>query len=375
MPIKILKDLIAFKTENPPGDEYRVINYVKKLFSKNKIKFKQYSKVKGRENIIGSIGKGKPTLLIACHADTVPAGEGWKTNPFKAVVKNGRVYGRGACDDKGPMAAMLKAALELKKVEDQLKGTFLIGVLADEEMGSELGLHYLVDKKIIKPDYAIIPDISYSMKKIDIAEKGVLRLELISEGRSAHGSTPKEGVNAITNLNEVLTSIKDYTLKHKKHRLLSKPTINIGMVEGGTAPNMVPALARATLDIRFLPSQNSRGIIKEIKSIIDKKSKKNTSIRIKIKKGLEIRPTELSPNNRLVKTIQKTTKRVLGFKPATLGLSGATDAKPLIMKGIPAVGYSCGEHNQAHVPNESIKIKELEQFSRVLVEIVKDILS
>ncbi len=113
--LKLLKDLISLKTVNPPGNEFKVINYVKGFFKKNNIKFKIFSKEKSRLNLIGYIGKGKPELLISCHSDTVPAGEGWKTNPFKAVIKNGMVYGKGVVDDKGPLVSLMVAAKEIKK--------------------------------------------------------------------------------------------------------------------------------------------------------------------------------------------------------------------------------------------------------------------
>jgi len=373
--VKILKDLINFKTVNPPGEEYKVINYVKNLFEINKIKYKIFSKNKKRPNIVGYIGKGKPELLISCHSDTVPAGEGWKTNPFKAVIKGGRVYGRGTSDDKGPLACLISTAINIKKNENKLKGTFIMGVLVDEERGSDLGLKYLTNEKKIKPDYAILPDVAGSMKKITVAEKGVLWLELTSFGKQTHGSTPQLGINAVYNLIEVLNLIRKYKFKYKKHKFLSKPTINLGQIEGGVAPNMVPSKAKAIIDIRYLPSQTPNKILNDIKALIKKARRKNKSIKIKIKIIEKAPATEVFEDNKLVKTIQEVTKRILKIKPKITGLSGATDTKALIKKGIIAVGFSCGEDRMAHMANESIKIKELNDFTKVLTEIVKEFLS
>jgi succinyl-diaminopimelate desuccinylase len=167
---------------------------------------------------------------------------------------------------------------------------------------------------------------------------------------------------------KALLAIEKYTLKHKKHKLFSKPTINLGLIEGGDAPNMVPSVAKAVLDIRYLPSQSPRKIVQEIKKVVSGHKF------VEVKQLLSIPPTEIKGNSELVKVIKKTTKKVLGFTPKTVGLSGATDAKALILKGIPAVGFSCGEHDQMHVPNESIKIKELGDFSKVLFEVVRGFL-
>ncbi len=371
----LLKKLIRAKTENPPGDEFKVVKIAEQFFRKHRISYKTFSKTKGRESIIGFIGKGRPHLLISCHADTVPAGDGWKTNPFRPAVKNGRIYGRGAVDDKGPMAAMLCAAGELKKNEKQLKGTLLVCIAADEEKGSVHGMGFLLNQKKIDPDFAIFLDVGGSMRKITIAEKGILRLELVSIGKAAHGSAPELGVNAITNLSEALVLLKGYVLGHKKHRLFSAPTINVGQIEGGIRPNMVPASAKATLDIRYLPSQTPQQIIKEIQSIVQKARKKNRSINVTVKRGWSVPPTVISQNNPLVSAIRKAAKEALGSYPSIEGESGATDAKSLVLRGIPAVGFSCGEFKQMHAANESIKIKELEQFSEVLAEVVGKVLS
>ena len=373
MPLPILKKLISFKTENPPGDEYKVVNYVSRLFFQHKIKYRQYAKVRGRDNIIGEIGSGKPRLLIACHADTVPAGEGWKSDPFKAVVKGGRVYGRGVVDDKGPLAALLAAAIRLKN--EKLKGTLVIGCFADEEMGSELGLKWLVESGKVKVDYAIMPDIGDNMKVIDIAEKGVLQLALISTGRAAHGAQPEKGVNAITNLIDVLDEIRKYSFRQKRHKLLSRSSLNIGQIEGGNAPNMVPGKAIAVLDIRYLPSQSDTGILSEIEKLISKVKSKNKTISIKIEVINQLEPTELKGKNKLIDTIQKVSRRELGFTPKCIGLDGATDAKALILKGVPAIGWSLGDHDQMHIPNESLNVKELEKFSMLLEKVVRAFLS
>ncbi len=372
--VKILKDLINLKTVNPPGDEIRIVNYIKKFFTKNKIKFKIFAKDKKRPNIIGYLGKGKPRLLISCHSDTVPAGEGWSTNPFKAVVKNKRIYGRGALDDKGPLAALLMAAKEIKKIENNLKGTFLVCIPSDEERGSAFGLKYLINKCKIKPDFAMMPDNAGSMKHISVAEKGVLWLELNSKGKIAHGSRPEKGINAVSNLIEVLNLIKKYNMKFKEHNLLSKPTINLGQIQGGNAPNMVPSIAKAVLDIRFLPSQNPQQILNDIKNLIKKAKNKNKTININVNILEKAQATEVDENNKLIGIIKRITKKTLGFEPKIVGDSGASDAKSLIAKSIPAVGFSFGEGKMFHVANENVKIKELNQFSVVLTEIVKSVL-
>ncbi|MBI4144559.1 ArgE/DapE family deacylase [Candidatus Woesearchaeota archaeon] len=370
----ILKTLIGFNTTNPPGNECLVVEYVKRLFETYNIKYRIFAKDSKRPNIVGYIGKARPHFLIACHSDVVPAGDGWNTNPFTPVEKNGRIYGRGALDNKGPMASLLSAALVLKRIESSLKGTFLVGVFADEERGSDFGVEYLLESKKILPDFAILPDNAGSMRFISIAEKGILRVELLSYGRASHGSAPEKGINAVYNLLDVLQLVRKKNLKFRQHSLLSSPTINLGTIEGGRVANMVPDFAKAVLDIRFVPGQSVGSIMKEIRECIIRAKHKNKQIRVVAKNSLFMPATEVSSSNFLVKKIQHSVKDVLGFVPAVSGDSGASDAKAFLARSIPAVGYSCGERHMFHVANESIRISELQQFTKVLVEIVKVVL-
>ena len=160
------------------------------------------------------------------------------------------MYGRGASDDKGPTAALALAGACLKECF-QLSGTVLLAGVADEEVGSALGLEYLLREGKIAADFAIVPDIAGNMKTIDLAEKGLLFVEIVSHGRQAHGSTPEKGVNALWNLIGLLNRIRERGVPMAQHALLSPPTCNLGMMSGGAAPNIVPGRASAVLDIRF----------------------------------------------------------------------------------------------------------------------------
>ena len=131
----LLKELIRQNTVNPPGNEFKIVNIIKKRFNARNIRFDIFEKEKGRTNIIGYIGRGKLDLLIACHSDVVHAGSGWKTNPFVPVIKQDKLYGRGATDNKGPLASIILLAEILNEFQPQFKGQFIIGVFADEEKG------------------------------------------------------------------------------------------------------------------------------------------------------------------------------------------------------------------------------------------------
>lgn len=366
--------LINMKTENPPGNEILAAQVVEDFFKSLQIPYTIHEKTKGRTNIVGYIGKGAPALLVACHLDVVPAGDDWKRNPFEAWIENGRIYGRGASDNKGQMASMLAVARFLKEHEPKLKGRFILAGVADEELGSALGLEYLLNECGIKADYAIIPDVAHNMKLIDVTEKGALFLEITSHGKQAHGSRPETGINAIWNMIPLLERMKQLKFSTVSHPLHTPPTVNLGSIHGGTAPNIVPALCKAQLDIRYLPDDSADNIIKDLKNII-----KEAETQYKAKFDLRIIsnqvPTAVPINNPLVELISKHTLSVLGTKPQPKGMSGATVTKQLIQKGITAVGFGPGDEAEAHATNESISMKELIDFAQIMTLIALDMLS
>lgn len=371
--------LINKKTENPPGDELLAVQVIEDFFTSLQIPYTIFEKVKKRANIVGYIGRKDittttPTLLVACHLDVVPAGDDWKNDPFEAWIENGRIYGRGASDNKGQMASMMAVARLLKENEPNLKGQFLLIGVADEERGSTLGLEYLLNECGISADFAIIPDVAHNMHMIDVSEKGTLFLEITSHGKQAHGSKPDMGINAIWNMIILLERIKQLKFRQTFHPLHTPPTLNLGSVHSGTAPNIVPALCKAQLDIRYLPGDTSGTIINDINNSI-KEVEAQYPARFDVKVISDQPPTAVSADNLLVGLISKHAQSILGTRPQPKGLSGATVTKQLIQKGIIAVGFGPGDETEAHATNESISIEELVDFAKIMALISLDILA
>ncbi len=372
--VHLATDLIAANTVNPPGNEYLAVNIVKKYFSSHDIRYDTFEKATGRTNIIGYIGSGNPVLLVACHLDVVPPGEGWDTDPFRSIVKNGRIFGRGANDNKGQMAAMLVLAGFIKEIESSLKGSLLLVGAADEERGSSLGLEYLLDKCGVSADYAIIPDVAHNMKIIDVGEKGALFLNITSYGKQAHGSTPEKGSNAVWNMIELLNKLKKIEFKRLSDELFSPPSLNLGSISGGVTHNIVPAKCEARLDIRYLPGESEKDILNNINKIISSVKKYNPDAKFDITVDSHLPPTQVPVDNPLIDLIAKHTEFILGSKPIPVGFSGVTVSKQLIEKGIMAVGFGPGDEDQSHVSNESIAIQELIDFGKIMGLVIFDIL-
>ncbi len=368
--INLLSDLVKQDTTNPPGNEYLCAEFVRKEFESLNIPYKTFEKEQGRTNIIGEIGKGKKSIMIAAHLDVVPAGDGWNTNPFEATIKGDRIFGRGVLDDKGLMASLLLLAKYLKTIEDKLDVKIIIAGVADEEKGSEFGITYLVENNLINPDYAIIPDNAGNLKEINIAEKGHAVIKAKSFGIQAHAMNPQKGVNAITHLSRFLLEVEKYEFKYENHIILDAPTLNIGTIKGGTVFNSVPNNAEAQIDIRYLPSQTIESIFNDFNEIILNLKKHNPTLNIELELSSDAKSISVSKDNILVKTIKEEAEKFHGQPVIITGMGGGTVCKDLVKHNCISVCYSAGDNEFYHMVNENILIKELIDYAAIMANVV-----
>lgn len=349
-----------------PGEEWKVAEIVKKEFEKIGVKYKVFNEGK-RPDVVGFIGEGLegyPKLFIAAHMDTVPSGEGWETDPFEPVIKNGYIIGRGALDNKGPLASLLGAARILTKKE--IKGQVLIGAVSDEEVNMCPGMSRIIKQGLIKPTHGIIPDSGGDFEYVVVGEKKVLWVDVVCKGIIAHGSKPYEGKNAILGMVEFIKSLKEKGLTFKKDPVFPDDyTINYGMIKGGSAPNIVAGECKLTLDMRLLPDQDEKKVLQELKQISEKINMKGLKWEFKIRANhIGFKTPE---NNELVETITKLTKA----KP--VGIGGGTVCKLLVEQGIPSVSCGPGDPKYYHVANEKISIKSLVKFAEEIAKISEEL--
>ena len=375
--------LIAQKTVNPPGNEHLVRDIV--LGSMRELGMK--TRVLGdkeRPNILGEIGEGHPCIAILAHVDVVPPGEGWETDPFKPEVKDGRLYGRGASDDKGPYAASwaaVKALLEITKP----KGKIILGAVSDEETGSERGVKLLLAQKELNCDYCFIPDVGKIQKAV-IGEKGILWLKLVSRGKQAHGSNPEKGINAIWKMIEFLPCLEKllpeqeieehFTPLDSKHLTRFTPlTLNLGKLKGGEAPNMVPSRCEAVLDIRYPLGIGKEDVIGEIQDCIDSFCGKNKEAHIELEEILqETVPHIVDPRSLLIQAFLQAGKE-LGHKIELTTIGGNSVAKILYFAGIPSFSHSPEDISVAHQANESVSLENLKKCAILWTNFLSKIIS
>ena len=364
--IDLLSRLVEARSVNPPGDEFQPAAVAEEFLREREIPFEKYEPETGRTNLVASLGSGSPVLAAVAHLDTVPEGEGWETDPFKATVKDDVMIGRGTCDNKGTAAALLLLAEYLAAEGLPARGTLQVILAADEEWGSRFGMEYLLSESVVKPDAVVVPDAPDHMACITVSEKGALFIRLRAEGVQAHGSTPEKGKNAILRMKVLLDHVADITFDAEPSPLHTPPTINVGRIRGGDAPNMVPAWCEVDLDIRYIPGMETSSVLEKLDAAVSRAAEAVGEKCFARELVSDLPPTSVARDCLLARLVKSSALEVLGREPKPSGLSGATVAKQFILSGIDAVGFTPGDPGAPHAANEWIEINELLDFAAVM---------
>lgn len=374
---KLIQSLIRINSENPPGNETEIARFVRNYLEGFGLKCAVYEFAQNRPNVVAilrSNSKDAKTILISPHLDTVPAGKGWKFPPFSGLIKSGKIYGRGATDCKCNLAVAMEVLNSLSEDKAKLNQHILFAATADEEAGSGLGLVPLLQKNILKADYALILDSDEF--DIVVAQKGLIHFKISVSGRKAHGAYPWKGINAINIASSIIKDLENYKFIYKKHPLLRQPTINIGTIHGGDKVNMVADWCTFEVDLRYLPGMSAKAILTDIKKLIARRAKKFT-----IEIDGQQNPYEIAKDHPLVLALSKAWRR---HKPKAKlkGSEGATvitffsrqsrDPDGSVKeKNIPALATGFGSEGCAHTNDEYVELGELCRGAKALEEFLK----
>jgi len=363
--IKTLQTLISLDSQNPPGDERKIAEFVRKYLKNLGLKIKTYTFSHKRVNIVATLPGEKrlKSLLLTPHLDTVPAGASWKTPALKAKITGNRIYGLGATDCKGNLACALEAINVLVEDGVNLDYDLIFAATADEESGSALGLIPLLERKLLKADAAVVLDADEF--EIVITQKGLMHLSVRLAGKKAHGAYPWLGVNAINLAAKIITDLETQHRGGIKHKYLRAPTINVGTIKGGDKVNVVSDWCEFELDFRFLPGSTEKEALRSLRETITKYTR---NYKIKIQ-GIQD-PYSIDPDHPLVSSLVSA-MRSLSIKPRISGSEGATVITFFKARGIPAIATGFGTEGCAHIADEYAGLDNLYNGAKVLVEFLK----
>jgi succinyl-diaminopimelate desuccinylase len=401
--VQFTVDLVQIPTVNPPGEEYDACaHFLGEHLARTGYEVEyitadgrpEHTRRHPRVNVVGTrrgAGAG-PVVHLNGHTDVVPAGDGWTVDPFAGIVRNGRIFGRGVCDMKAGIAAAVFAAEAIARAGVELPGTVEISGTVDEESGGFAGVAWLAERGRIaraRTDYVIIPE-PLDVDRICVGHRGVYWFELITHGRVAHGSMPFLGVSAIDAMGEVLAAIRRDLQPAMARRETAMPivpagarhaTINVNAIEGGQPIDGIqtPCVAdrcRAVFDRRFLLEEGFTRAKDEINALIKRAVAAVPGARYELRDLMIVDPVMTPHGSPVVGALDEAIRRVLGSPASLVASPGTYDHKHIArIAGIPhCVAYGPGELELAHQPDESCRISDLVNATKVIALAMLDLM-
>lgn len=317
----------------------------------------------GRASVLGTLpgqGKGRSLLLYA-HMDTV--GVGGMAEPFSGEVRDGRLYGRGAYDMKGGLAACIAAARAVAESGIPLAGDLHVLGVADEEVAS-LGLIDVLT--FCRPDAAIVTE--PTELDLCLAHKGFLWIEVETEGRAAHGSRFDLGIDANLRMGRFLGRLEELERELRGrpgHPLVGPPSLHAGTLRGGTAPSIYAASCRLEVERRTVPGETEAGCVAELQALADELTAADPTFRARIRPILTRPAFEVAADAPIVQAVTAAASSVLGRTPAALGHTFWMDASLFAEAGVETVVI--GAHGTgAHADEEWVDVQSVVQLAEIL---------
>jgi len=361
--IETLADLIRINSVNPAFDpahsEAEVQRFVQDFFKARGIDVREQPVLPGRPNVIARLAgrNSARRFVFEAHCDTAGV-EGMVVPPFDPQIRNGRVYGRGACDTKAGLAAMMLAVSDLKKSGQMPPGE----VWAVSAVGEEHSFPGVLKLREGLQAAAAVVSEPTEMKMI-VASKGCLRWRIIVRGKAAHSSKPHLGVNAIEHMARLVCLLQDHSghLEQVKHPLVGSPTLNIGMIQGGTQVNIVPAACWIEVDRRLVPGEDPDKVLNEYGELFSGFRVSHPGSEVEMEpRALRDVPLETPADSAVVSCAAQVLKE-MGLDSSSYGVPFGSDASKLSAVGIPSIILGPGSIEQAHTADEFVDTEQVEK--------------
>jgi succinyl-diaminopimelate desuccinylase len=378
--------LVAAASPNPPGNVTEAAEVAAGLLEAiDGVRVARHETAPGIVNLVAVIAGARPgrRLIFNGHLDTFPIGEGdWTVPPLGGTLRDGRLYGRGVSDMKGGIAAAITAARILAEMRERWCGELVVTLAGDEENMGSLGSRWLLEHvPEARGDAMLCGDVGSPMV-VRFGEKGLCWVEIEAKGKPAHGAHVHRGHNAIDRLRQALDGLKrlealpvtapaavtsaimaarpisEQLSGEGEAETLQRVTVNIGTIEGGISPNLVPAHAQAAVDIRLPVGVDLEAVEAALHNELD--ACEGVSWRI-------IRaypPSFTPPDHEIVQCTVAAATKIFGRSPATNMRVGASDARLHRMFGVPSVVFGCTPFNMGG-PDEYILVDELMAVAKV----------
>jgi len=377
---RLLSDLVAIPSVNPMGRgltgpgflEGRVSDYLEAFFRPLGVEVERQVVSPGRDNVIARYEApgARRTLLFDAHQDTVPT-DGMVIDPFMPELKGGRLYGRGSCDIKGGMAAMLTAFARLVRERPAGSASVILACTVDEEF-THTGSSRLADGRHAA-DFAIVAEPT----RLDIVDrhKGAVRWKIRTRGVACHSSTPKLGENAIYAMARVVGALEEFAAKladSPPDPVLGPPSLSVGRIEGGVSVNVVPDWCEVEIDRRVIPGERAADCPGKILAFLRERLGDLSKVEF-LPPWVNMPPLVAGRAEPFLPGLKAAIERVGGRTPRVIGVPYGTDAGPLGESGLPCVVFGPGDIAQAHTKDEWIELDQVRLASEMYFEMAREL--
>ena len=372
------QQIVRIPSENPPGKYKQIAQFVQKKFEE--LGLKTLTK---RNNVVGSRGdEDKPSLILYGHMDTVPIYEGWTRDPFRGELVDGKIYGRGACDDKACVTAEIFAIKAIQELNIPIKGKLTLVSAIDEETGGFNGVKFLLDKNYIEGDACLLGDGRGGFPASSTG--GFLLVTFMIKGKKAHALSfpdiPKyrnefSGVNAIKKMVPVLNFLSDLQdeLLKKETQYPNFPghpskvsTVNIAKIEGGDKLSSVPDKCLLYCIINTIPEQDVESIRNKISHFVDNLKKIDSNLDIYVNYAMSFEPFITDTNSKIAQVVGNAVKTVYNEEREFKLFQSANDGHWFHEKGIETILMGTGTHkNNVHADDEFVSVKDLLDTTKI----------
>jgi succinyl-diaminopimelate desuccinylase len=366
---KICQDIVRINSINPPGDELNLARYCGDFLRGIGFEVSLLKHSENRASVLACLkGSGQvPGVMVCSHMDTVPVGEvPWQHDPLGGEVFDGKIWGRGTSDMKGGLAASLAAVKVLVGSGFKPQGNLWIGLTAGEEVNFLGAIEIAKHREVLPLQVLLIPE--PSSNDIYLAQKGALWLEVVMQGKTAHGSMPEMGINAVESMVQFIHQYKSLKIPYQSHPLLDGFTSAVTTIKGGVKTNVVPDACSITIDMRTMPGQNHSEILNQIKSLLNDLENEvpGLTTRVNILNNRPAVVTEM--DNPKVQIIRAAAGSILDRSVPIKGVKFFTDSAILTPAwDVPMIICGPGHAELAHQPNEYIEIEMLRESVKIYV--------
>lgn len=376
--VALLQELVKIPSPNLPGDTRTIAAYIASVMREAgcTVKILAPEQKPEAQSVVATLGSGAPVVMLHAHIDTVPIAvneaQRWTVDPYAAVIKDGKLYGKGSVDDKAPLAAMMKVIMDHSAAS--LKGTLVLVAAAEEETGGVLGTKWLADNGHLPVcDFIVVGEQTHN--HVATAHKGVMRATVRSTGRSVHATNPDRGVNAITAMARAVLALESYhkALAGRPHPIVGVPTCNVGVIHGGSTANAVPDSCVVYLDRRMVPGENPATVQDEMRTVIDNVDAGAATLSIG-----EFQTSnwfESTAESALARAFLSCVESELHEHPGPIGYLPGSDAKHLTrMTRGEMIIFGPGSYEVAHAFDEYVDLGEFEHTIAILRSFIKTVM-